>query len=167
MPPLTHAVRLIDHKAGEQAATHECGEERPECLRATQLLRRDVEQFDGAGVVGVVAHELLPQRPRLLLVLRGVEEHASHRGGVHGVHLVLDEAQERGEHHRETGGAPGGQLVDHRLASAGRHQAEHISPVQGVLNAFQLPGSEPSMTEHLRDLGPRVFEGGWRTRGLS
>ena len=147
MPPLRHAVRLVDGEHRDPGAAVE----QPHGGVGPQPLGREVEQVELAGP------ELLLDdlaRPR---VLRRVEEVRADAELAQRLHLVLHERDERRDDHPGARPDQRGDLVAQRLAAAGRHQHERVVARDDVRDDLLLlrRGTSRSRTRGARPL-PRA-----------
>ena len=150
VPPLGHAVRLVDREQRDPAAI-----EQPHRRFGPQPLRRQVEQVQLAG------QERRLDPPPLARLLGRVEEPGPHALRGQRVHLVLHQRDERGDDH--AGAVPDERrdLVAQRLAAAGRHEHERVPAAGNVVDDLPLPAPERLVPEHApqdlqRPVGHRV-----------
>ena len=128
VPPLGHAVRLVDHEQADPGvadALEEPGRGEP--------LGRDVEQPQ------VTARGAL-ERPAVgRRVLLGVDQaDVAGRDPLDRLHLVLHQRDQRRDDDREVGPHERRQLVAERLARAGRHDHQHVATVHRRLDRLAL-----------------------------
>ncbi len=142
VPPLRHAVRLVDGEQRDAVPVVQCREQLPE--RGSQRpLRSDVEQVEIAGRGGP------GHCPRVLGVQGGVEEGRPHAQQAQRLDLVLHERDERRDHDRRAGPHQGGDLVAQRLAATGRHQDECVPAADHVVHDLGLRAPKRLEPEHL------------------
>ena len=130
VPPLTDAVRLVDHQQRNRAVTHEVAEV-------------TIERFGGeehqlvlAGAKGVHA------RPPFVEIQRGVDRGDSESETRDGVYLVLHQRDERRNHQHRSLEQACRQLIRERLARSGRHQRDTILSRQHRVDDFALARAE-------------------------
>ena len=116
---------LVDHEALELAAAVQEVQRLAEAGRGDDPFGRDVEQRQAAAA-HVAAPQLREDVGTLFLALAAGEEVGAHALLAHGLHLVLDERDERADHHGEPVLEHRGQLIAERLAAAGGHQNQCI-----------------------------------------
>ena len=140
VPPLGHAVRLVDHEQ-----PHPGGFEALDEPGRGETLRRDVQEAQLPARRG-------GDRGR---VVGGVPLRVDHRGELaeparaERVHLVLHERDQRGDDHREVVPHQGGQLIAERFARAGGHDHQHVAVVERGLARLPLPSAEAGEAEAL------------------
>ena len=148
VPPLGHAVRLVDGEQGDGAAVQQL-----DGLPHAQPLGRQVEQVELAGEVGVL--DLAP----LERLLRRVEEPGAHAERGQRVDLVLHEGDQRRDD--DAGALPDqrGHLVAERLAAAGGHEHERVAAADDGVDDLGLLAAEgvvpPDAVQHLGRRGQR------------
>ena len=137
VPPLGHAVRLVDREQRDPAAI-----EQPHRRFGPQPLRRQVEQ------VQLARQERRLDPPPLARLLGRVEEPGPHAQRGQRVHLVLHQRDERRDDH--AGAVPDERrdLVAQRLAAAGRHEHERVAAAGDVVDDLPLPAPERLVPEH-------------------
>jgi hypothetical protein len=151
VPPLRHAVRLVDREQRDLRAV----QQRERRLGA-QPLRREVEQVKLAGPELLLDHVLGPR------VQRGVEEVGADPELPQRFHLVLHQRDQRGDDHAGARSDQRGDLVAERLAPACRHQHERIPAAGDVVDDLLLRAAEALETEHAvqhRRRAPRAVAG--------
>jgi len=136
MAPGADAVRLVNREERDA--------QRGELVQEPELeqpLRRDVQQLDAA-----FAQSLMHQA--LLLVRKGaVQEGRGDAVALEGLHLVLHQGDERGDHHREPIKRERGDLVAQALATTGRHQHQGITAGDHMIDDGLLLRAEGPVTE--------------------
>ncbi len=137
VPPLGHAVRLVDGEQRDPAPV-----EQPHRRLGAQPLRRQVEQVQLAGQEGGL--DLAP----FARVLGGVQEPGPDAERPQGVHLVLHQRDERRDDHAGALAHQRGDLVAQRLAAAGRHQHERVAAGDDVVDDLPLRAPERLVAEH-------------------
>ena len=132
VPPLRHAVRLVDHEQADLRLAdplEEAGRGEP--------LGRDVEQPRAPG------HRAVDRRPvRGRVLLRVDERDLARRDALERLDLVLHQRHERRDDQRQVGPHQRRQLVAERLARAGRHHDQHVAPGDRRLDRLALAGPE-------------------------
>ena len=136
--PFADAMRLVH---GQQ--THVPTLQIRKHARQHQPLRREVEQAELAVV------QAAQPRPRFALGERGVEKGRRNAAGLHPVHLVLHQGNQRRHHDRQAGLGHRGQLKTERFAAAGGQQREDILPGQRIADDFLLQRTERGEPEIL------------------
>ena len=136
VPPLGHAVRLVDREQRDLAPLQQ-----PLGAGGLQRLGGQVEQVELPG------GELGLHHPALARVLGGVEEAGPHTERPQRVHLVLHERDERRDHHPDAGSVQRRDLVAQRLAAAGGHEHERVAAVHDVLDDLRLAAAEGVVPE--------------------
>ena len=136
VPPLRHAVRLVDGEQRDRAAVEE-----PYRRFGPQPLGGQVEQVEVAGQEGRL--DLAP----LVAVLGRVEEPGPHAERGQGAHLVLHQGDERRDDHAGAGAHQGRDLVAERLAAAGRHEHERVAAAGQVVDDLLLAAPERVVAE--------------------
>ena len=133
MPPLAHAVRLVDDEEADVALELLADAGRPEPLR------RDVEHPRLAG-------ERAAER---LGVLGAGALRVDQLGAVaKALDLVLHERDERRDDERQRLGVlERRQLVAERLAGAGRHDDQDVAPGHRRLDRLALPAAKAGVPE--------------------
>lgn len=136
--PLGDAVGLVDGEDGD-LTPGEQGERRVEA----QPLGGEVQQVELTG------DELCLHRASLVEVLRGVHEAGTDTEGAQGVHLVLHEGDQRGDH--DAGARPdqGGDLVAEGLSATGGHEDDRVAAPDDVLDHRALLAAERLVPEDL------------------
>ena len=136
MPPLGHAVRLVDGEQGDRAPV-----EQPQRRFGAQPFRGQVEQVKLAG-----AERGLDQAA-LARVLRRVQEPGPHPERPQRVHLVLHQRDERGDDHAGALAQQRGHLVAQGLAATGRHQHQRVTAAGDVVDDLLLVAAERVVAE--------------------
>ena len=137
VPPLGHAVRLVDREQRDLPLL----EQRDRGRRAERL-GCQVEQVELAGP------ELGRHHLPLARILGRVEEAGPNAERPQRVDLVLHQRDERGDHHADAGPGQRRDLVAQRLAATGRHQHQRVAAADDVLDDLALPGPEGVVAEH-------------------
>ncbi len=152
VPPLGHAVRLVDGEKRDLATV----EQSQRRLRP-QAFRRQVEQ------VKLPREERRLDQPALAGVLRGIEDARPHAEDGQGVDLILHERDERRDDDARSGAHERGNLVAQRLAATGRHEHERVAAGDDVIDDLPLAVTErlvaedaPQHARRLADLGADV-----------
>jgi hypothetical protein len=162
VPPLGHAVRLVDDEQADPRVPDPLEE-----ARRGEPLRRDVQQPQ------VTPRGALERAPVGRRVLLGVDEpDVARRHPLDRLHLVLHQRDQRRHDEREVGPHQGGQLVAERLARARGHDHQHVAGRMGAdygLDGLPLPAPERLEPEQLvqRPLGiarARDRLGRWRAQ---
>jgi hypothetical protein len=138
VPPLAHAVRLVDDEQADLPR-----EQRLEEVAVLEALGRDVQDVaPAAGERGLRVARL----PR-----REVRVHGEHVDALRDelVLLVLHQRDERADDDRESGEHERRELIDQRLPAAGRHHDERVAPAEDVLDRLELPVLEVVEAEAL------------------
>src|SRR3954469_14155056 len=158
-PPLRDRVRLVDD------------DERR--LRGRQL----VEDLGVGELLGGEEQELervlLELGERLLALALGqarVELRGAERAPAQRVDLVALQGDQRRDDERRAGGEQPGDLVDRRLARAGREDGERVAAREDALDRLALAGAQGFEAEHLAGgshdpVRAALRHGGDRTRG--
>jgi hypothetical protein len=131
VPPLAHAVRLVDHEQRHPPLQEELEE-----VAVAEALGRHVQDLP-----------LAPGHRRLGLALlaraeRRVDGPRVHPQLVQLVGLVLHQRDEGGDDHGEAGKDERGELVEERLAGAGGHHHQRVAAAQHRADHLLLPGAE-------------------------
>ncbi len=136
--PVGDAVRLVHREEGHLKT----GERLAKAL-AAPALGRHVEELD-------LAPRDEREDPILLLpVLRAVEEGRLEPPRPELVHLVLHQGDERRDGDRGPGEEERRELVEERLAPAGREDGEHVLPVEHRLDDLPLAIAEGRVAEEV------------------
>ena len=144
MPPLRHAVRLVDDEQPDVDVAH-----RLEEAGGREALRRDVQQAHlpsrGGG-----------DRPAVRgCVLLGVDQRgAGGRDPLQRLHLVLHQRDQRRDDDRQVAAHERRELVAERLPGAGRHDHEHVAAGQRGGDGLGLAGPEVLESEVLLQRSP-------------
>ena len=111
--------------------------------------RRNTRNSGSAMRSGVVSSSLPPGERtsastsrRCLTVSVESTLHGADALGDHLVELILDQRDQRADHDRDAGHDQRGQLVEQRLAAAGRHHREQVFAGEQVLERLGLAGAE-------------------------
>ena len=137
---------LVDHEALELAAAVQEVQRLAEAGRGDDPFGRDVEQRQAAAA-HVAAPQLREDVGTLLLALAAGEEVGAHALLAHGLHLVLDERDERADHHGEPVLEHRGQLIAERLAAARGHDDEDVAARHGGVDDGALVLTELAVAE--------------------
>ncbi len=146
VPPLGHAMRLVDREQGETRAVEELEE-----AGRHQPLRRDVEQIELAGPEGTLDARRFAPGGRFECSAAARDAELGERR-----HLVVHQRDER----RDDDAGPLAQqrreLVADRLAAAGRHQHQGVLAALERRDDLALPAAEGSVAEDTQQqlLGP-------------
>ncbi len=163
MPPLAHAMRLVDRKQAEFAPfvqRIELGQE----TRRRDPLGRDVDQRDLTA-----QHAALHLRG-LITALRRIQKGGINPGLVQGADLVMHQCDQRRHHDRRAKplalAHDGGDLVTQRLAAPGGHQHQCVAAGAHVVNHRLLWAAKLSVAKYLAQhplrLGRRARVPPWR-----
>ncbi len=150
VPPLRHAVGLVDHEQADPAIAHAVEE-----AGSGKALRRDVEQPQLAGGGA-------PQRLRVDGgILLGVDQRdpIAQPARRERLDLVLHQRDQRRDHHREVVAQQRRQLVAERLARAGGHHHEHVAARESRLARLALAGPEAREAKLLAENAVEVHRG--------
>jgi hypothetical protein len=149
VPPLRHAVRLVDGEQRDRAAV-----EQPQRRFGAEPLRRQVEQ------VQLAVHERVLDAPPRIGILGRVEEARLHAEHVQRVDLVLHEGDQRRDDHAGALAHLRGDLIAQRLAAAGRHERDRVAAGADVLDNLLLLAAERVVAVYAaQHLGCRVTKG--------
>ena len=138
VPPLRHAMRLVDREQGDVGAA-----EQAEAARRHQPLRRDIEQVEIAG-----------QQPRLdgvgfLIGQRRIQHRRLDAGLEQAGDLVAHQRDQRRDHDAAALSQQRRQLIAQRLAAAGRHQHQAIAAAGDVPHDLFLRAAKAGQAEHV------------------
>ena len=137
-------MRLVHRQQGDRQT--------PRQLRKAvglQTLGRDVQQLIHAPP-DIVVH------PRKLLAgQRAVDIRRRHARVFQRHHLILHQGNQRRHDHRHPRQQQGGDLVAEAFPAAGRHDAQHVAPVQHRVDQPLLPAAEGRIAEMV--LQNRIF----------
>jgi hypothetical protein len=154
MPPLGHAVRLVDGEQGD-ARTVQQGQE----AVGQKPLGRHIEQVE-------VAHGERPLHlPRLAGGQRGIEHGRLHAQLAQGLHLIVHQRDER--RHDDGGAGPnqGRHLIAQGLAATRGHQHQGIAARRHVFHDLLLMPAKGLVAEDMAQDAERIgirgsFKGG-------
>ena len=137
MPPLRHAMRLVDRKQRDAGAA-----EQVEAARRQQPLRRDVEQIEIAG-----------EQPRLdrggfVEGQRRIQHRRLDAGLEQAGDLVAHQRDQRRDHDAAAFAQQRRQLIAQRLAAAGRHQHQAIAARRDMPDDLFLRAAKGGQAEH-------------------
>ena len=146
VPPLGHAVRLVDREQRHLAPL-----EQPQRRVGPQPLRSQVQQVELAVQEGIL------DAAAGIRILGRVQEIRPHAEQPQRVDLVLHERDQRRDDHPGTVPDQRGDLVAQRLAAAGRHQRDRVPAAAQVLDDLLLLPAERAVPEHaVQHLGCRA-----------
>ena len=145
VPPLRHAMRLVDRKQGDPGAA-----EQIEAARRHQPFRRDVEQIEIAGEQPRLDRGSLVERQRR------IQHRRLDAGLVQAGDLVAHQRDQRRDHDAAASSQQGRQLIAQRLAAAGRHQHQAIAAVGDMPDDLFLRAPKGGQAEHRIQHGKRV-----------
>ena len=170
VPPLRHAVGLIDRKQGQRLLARQLAQSLLQVVRQ-QPLGRHVEQLELAGV------QLPPQRRPLLRRQGRMQRSGPHPRLAQRLHLVLHQGDQGRHHHAQPRSTQCRHLKTDRLAAAGGHQhqprpaADHV-PHDRLLRPAEARVA-PNLLQHLQRIGrdhgpgdPRWHAPQWRQAGV-
>ncbi len=146
MPPLAHAMRLIDDEETDRAR-----EEMLEERTILETLGSEVKYFS------LALCDLTVRLSRL-----GGREVRVHRDGAHSLRgelvvLVFHQGDERADDDRKTGQQQRGQLVDQGFPAAGRHHHQGVLSRENGIERLPLARSEILMPKAiLQELASRL-----------
>jgi hypothetical protein len=115
-------------------------------------LRRHEEQAQRATV------DVVPGLVGLGLLARGIERRGRHADGVHLLHLIAHQRDQRRDDKRQPTLQHGRKLVAHRLPAAGRHHRQDVVPDEHMTQHLVLSGPEILIAENLLQRGARGCE---------
>ncbi len=137
MPPLRHAMRLVDRKQRDLGLS-----EQGEAARRQQSFGRDVEQVEIAGQQPALDFRGLVKRQRR------VQHRRVDAGLQQPRDLVAHQRDQRRHHDAAALAQQGRQLIAHRLAAAGRHQHQAVAAVGNVPDDFFLFAAKGRQAEY-------------------
>ena len=152
MPPLADAVRLVDHHRLRRAVLQKILKK-----RRLKPFRRNVEQFDRSGGGGVGDPALFRER------YDAVDEGGGDSPLGQGVHLILHQRNQRGNHDAVSGAQEQRQLVAERFPCPGRHDDAEIVPRENLPDNLLLVGEKSIKSEVPLQRGSHLIH---RTRHL-
>ena len=145
VPPLRHAMRLVDRKQRDIGLA-----EQGEAARRQQPLRRDVEQVEIAG-------EQPPLDFRGFLERQRRVQHRRVDAGLEQARdLVAHQRDQRRDHDAAAFAQQRRQLIAQRLAAAGRHQHQAIAAIGDMPDDLFLRAAKGRQAEHGIQHGQRV-----------
>ena len=117
--------------------------------------RHALEQVLQAGEPlggGVEQAQFSAACPREYGALRVCGHGAVETGGgnarlLQSLYLVFHQRDERGDDKRQSGDEQCWHLIAHRFARAGRHNAEHVAPLEQRVHQFFLPPAKGAVAE--------------------
>ncbi len=145
VPPLRHAMGLVDRKQGDVSAA-----EQGKAARRQQPLRRDVEQIQIAG------DEPRLDRGGFFKGQRGIQHRRPDAGLEQACDLVAHQRDQRRDDDAAALSQQGRQLIAQRLAAAGRHQHQAIAAVRDMPDDLFLRAPKARQAEHGIQHGKRV-----------
>ena len=137
MPPLRHAMRLVDRKQRDVGLA-----EQGKAARRQQSFRRDVEQVEIAGQQPALDFRGLLKRQRR------VQHRRVDAGLEQARDLVAHQRDQRRHHDAAAFAQQGRQLIAHRLAAAGRHQHQAIAAAGDVPHDLFLRAAKGRQAEY-------------------
>ena len=152
VPPLRHAVRLVDREERQPGARQQL-----QRAFAQQPLRRHVEKIQPPRRHGRLHFAHLPEGQR------GVEARRVHPRLPQRLHLVPHQRDQRRHHHAHALPHHGRDLVAERLAAAGRHEDEAVAPGHRVPDDLLLTPDEVLVPEDAVEDLVDVVGHGWRS----
>jgi hypothetical protein len=138
VPPLRHAVRLVDGEERDPAVLQQC-----EAALGQEPLRRHVNEVELAFL-----HTALDGRG-LGAAQCGIEKRGAHPQLGQRVDLVLHQRDQRRDHDADAVAEHRRDLVAQRLAPSGWHQHQRIAAARKLLDRFGLVPAERGVAEHV------------------
>ena len=145
MPPLRHAMRLVDREQRDFGAA-----EQVEAARCQQPFRRDVEQVEIAGEQAAL--DLIG----FLIGKCGVQYRRLDAGFQQARDLVAHQRDQRRDHDAAAVAQQRRQLIAQRFAAAGRHQHQAVAAAAEVADDLFLRAAKARQAEHVVQHGQRI-----------